>query len=62
MTRNEYFDHLLDMFSKHIESKDSRTEYEIQCSILNFIETRFLQPEDDENGGYLGDGKFADNH
>lgn len=61
MNRQEYFDHLLELFEKHIEAKDIRTEYEIQDSILHFIEENPV-PEIDGEGEYLGDGIFADNH
>lgn len=61
MNRQEYFDRLLEMFEKHIEATDLRTESEIQDSILHFIEENQV-PEIDGEGEYLGDGVFAKNH
>ncbi len=61
MTREKYFDVLLEMFEQHIEATDARTEYEIQEKILTFIEENNV-PEPDYEGDYLGDGVFADNH
>lgn len=63
MTRTEYFEQLLERFEKHIEAKDYRTETEIKDGILNWIENNPLpDPDEDENGGYEGDGNFAPNH
>jgi len=64
MTRNQYFDTLLEMFAEHIEATDYRTEYEQQQSILAFIEKNPVPDEDGEGATdpYLGDGNFADNH
>lgn len=59
--RSDYFESLLEMFTKHIEASDPRTEWELQNQILTFIETNEL-PEADYEGPYEGDGKFAENH
>jgi len=39
MSRNQYFKHLLELFERHIESQDPRNEWDIECEIMNFIET-----------------------
>jgi len=63
MTRSQYFEELLDMFSTHIETRDYRTECEIQDKILTFIEENKV-PEEGGDGydPYEGDGNFAANH
>lgn len=37
--RNEFFEQLLDLFSKHMEARDICEECEIKEEILNYIET-----------------------
>lgn len=40
MTRDEFFEELLDLFEKHIEATDARTENEYKEMILEFIQKR----------------------
>lgn len=63
MTRQQYFDQLLEMFEQHIEATHYPDEYNIQENILSFIEKTPV-PEEDGDGydPYEGDGKFASNH
>ena len=63
MTRNKYFNELLEKFERHIEATDARTEWEIQVDILNFIEKNRLPDEDHESvPSDWWTGPIADNH
>lgn len=59
--RTQYFEHLLNLFSQHIEATDERKEYEIQEKILSYIDNNPV-PEYDHDGPYEGDGNSAENH
>lgn len=61
LSREEYFEELLNLFTKHIEANDFRTETEIKEKIFGFIEENML-PDADYEGHYDGDGVFAANH
>lgn len=45
MTRDQYFNELLEMFTSHIETSDVRREEQIKAYILQWLESHPLPKE-----------------
>jgi hypothetical protein len=62
MTRSQYFGHLQDLFTEHIEANDIRREWELEAEILDFIENNAVPEPPDGLAPEAFEGGFADNH